>query len=80
MSLYEIHNGYTGESYVRAYAWAPNEEFAIALYSKRNPNQVVAGITKLFDETDVPFCTPLSDNGYAEGFAKAVVINRGNRK
>lgn len=31
MNLYEVTNGYVGNSYVRAYAWAENEEQALEL-------------------------------------------------
>ena len=31
MHLYEVINGWAGESYTRVYVWAPNEESAVEL-------------------------------------------------
>lgn len=34
MKLYEVRNGFTGESYVRVYVWAPDEQMAREMASE----------------------------------------------
>ncbi len=73
MHLFEVTNGYTGESYVRVYVWAENEETALAL--AQQTYQLHAGqhgekywstlhSTKLFSQGDGPFCTLPDDAGW----------------
>ena len=73
MYLFEVTNGYTGESYVRVYVWAENEESALVL--ARQSNKENAGTysekywstlrcTKLFSEHDSSFCTLPDDAGW----------------
>lgn len=69
MNLYEITNGYLGESYVRVYVWAADEEQALSLaehkykaagYRAYAPKHVEL----LFSQEAEPFCTIPSDCGF----------------
>jgi hypothetical protein len=66
MKLFELTNGYTGESYVRCYAWAADEAHARILYELRHgaePREV----RELFDWEMREFITDLSDSGWEGG-------------
>lgn len=67
MNLYEIVLNRTGESYVRAYAWAPDEAEARRLYAAKNPEfeADIARVALLFSEGVAPFCTEASDCGWS---------------
>lgn len=74
MTLYELTNGYIGESYVRVYAWAHSAEEAITLArpkfearGKRERHDDYAAnltATVLFSADDAPFATEASDEGW----------------
>lgn len=84
MKLYEATNGWLGGSYTRAYVWAHDEAEALELARQRfkadeNPlfkpevrkswNNVQLEL--LFEDTGEPFCTEVSDEGWA-GKSEAV--------
>ena len=64
--LFEIITGEVGESYIRAYAWAENEYFAVLLADKANPGIFSYPIEtkRLFPEDSECFATKLSDSGF----------------
>lgn len=69
MHLYEVTNGWIGESYVRVYAWADDEVTALAMaraaYARDRPDSVERLIiTHLFSATDNSFVTDPSDSGW----------------
>lgn len=65
MTLFEITNGYIGESYVRAYAWAGSEADALRMCAAKNgPGDYTA--RGLFELGAAPFCTSLIDDGWPE--------------
>lgn len=74
MHLYEVTNGWMGESYIRCYVWAENEilarELAIQAFQKRseyasNPLFAeISSIFRLFSESDPSFVTKVSDSGF----------------
>lgn len=76
MKLYEIVNGYIGESYVRCYAWAESTEQALTLaraqyeahadYHKDPTYWERLEVTELFDASAAPFATPPNDHGWPE--------------
>lgn len=53
MKLYEVTNGWLGESHVRLYAWAESEEQALEMAAE-----------VLFDASEMPFATKPSDGGW----------------
>jgi hypothetical protein len=66
-SLYEITNGWMGESYVRAYAWADSEADALELCAAKHIGKKVGNkfeIVKLFDSDSDPFCTAFHDAAF----------------
>jgi len=70
MNLYEITNGYTGESYVRVYAWASSEKRALELAKESFgiANRLKTKdleIKLLFSASYPEFCTRPSDDGFA---------------
>jgi hypothetical protein len=68
-SLYELTNGYVGESYVRCYAWAISVEQAVRLCEQVNgADKGPYKARELFNEEDYVFCTPLNDGGWPEDF------------
>ena len=67
MSLWLIVTGRTGESYERAYAWAETESEARDLFSARHPHSQLKQVTLLFNASDSPFATNLSDSGILDG-------------
>lgn len=74
MHFYEISNGWTGESYVRVYAWAESEEQALNMAKEK----LKAAAGKAYDESyyerlniqhwfsadAAPFCSEVSDEGF----------------
>lgn len=77
MSLYEVTNGFTGNGYVRVYAWAENEAQALemaaakfkakekgswARYGEKYWTNLTA--QHLFSADSAPFCTDESDEGW----------------
>lgn len=75
MSLYEVTNGYTGESYVRVYVWCYSEADVIPMANKIFRER--AGkygesywsnlkVKFLFEGTDPGFVTEPSDEGFGE--------------
>jgi len=64
MNLYEITNGYTGCSYVRAYAWAKDVERAMALFKERNGDFPKLEVRLLMRGDSAPFVTKASDEGW----------------
>jgi len=74
MHLYEVTNGWMGESYIRCYVWAENEilarELAIQAFQKRseyasNPLFAeISSIFRLFSASDPSFVTKVSDSGF----------------
>ena len=66
MRLFEILTGWMGESFVRAYAWAPNEDTARRLFDERNqnPKYKIKEIRLLLDSATPAFCTKASDSGW----------------
>ena len=70
MKLFEIRNGYHGESYVRVYAWAETKEEAIALAqksfteSKAYPLDSRLEIKELLDQSTGRFVSLPSDSGF----------------
>lgn len=80
MKLFEITNGYIGESYVRCYAWAESTEQALALAREqfraeeegrkygvpRTEYWERLEIVELFDSSTAPFATRPSDDGWPE--------------
>ena len=67
MKLFEITNGWTGESYIRVYVWAGSEHQAVSMantrlgYAYRDSDLQV---TELFDASAGPFVTAPSDCGW----------------
>jgi MoaA/NifB/PqqE/SkfB family radical SAM enzyme len=65
MKLFEIRNGAYGNSCVRCYAWAENEQNATELFYEKNPHEFIEEIELLFDAEEVgEFITRLDDNGW----------------
>jgi hypothetical protein len=69
MNLYEITNGYVGESYVRVYVWAKDDEQAYGLAEERfgkagYPEEAPLSLKVLFSQDAQPFCTIPSDEGF----------------
>lgn len=64
MKLYEIVTTRVGESYVRAYAWAPNRDAALLMFKERNPSYDVKEVRQLIHRDASPFCTKASDEGW----------------
>lgn len=66
MNLYEITNGYWGESYRRCYAWAESEATALQKFAVENPDYRRDGlqVNLLFSEGVDAFCTRMSDSGW----------------
>lgn len=64
MTLFEIKNGYIGESDVRCYVWAPDQETAEKIYREQYPDHAVHEIRALFHSGTATFITKLSDNGW----------------
>ena len=69
MNLYEITNGYVGESYVRVYVWAEDEEQAFSLAEpkfdeKGYETSTPLSIKFLFAQDEKPFSTIPSDDGF----------------
>jgi len=75
MTLYEVTNGWMGESYVRAYAWADSKEHALSLAREayrgdclnaaRHKSYALGLKAKpLMTPETPPFCTPVSDCGW----------------
>ena len=62
--LYEITNGYTGESYVRCYAWTDSEARARELGIKVFGTRCRLQVRLLFGSDADEFVTPSSDSGY----------------
>ncbi|RIK41617.1 MAG: hypothetical protein DCC55_11410 [Chloroflexi bacterium] len=77
MGLYEITNGYVGESYLRVYAWAESEEQALEMARQRlqvedgYPAQYAENlrIELLFDAQEPPFVTDPSSTGFERSWA-----------
>lgn len=73
MKLFQITTSYTGESYVRSYAWAEDAEQAKVMFLKmcqgdrwlgRYARASDLSVDELFDASDSPFCTSPSDSGF----------------
>lgn len=68
MNLYEIQTSWTGESYVRAYAWAETESEARELFEEKHRGtkyeNAVDKIVLLIAHDAKPFCTQASDSGW----------------
>lgn len=64
MKLFEITNGQCGESYVRAYVWARDEEAARVAYTRTHFPQKLWGMEELLDSEDAAFVTAFSDSGF----------------
>jgi hypothetical protein len=80
MHLFEVTNGYLGESYVRVYVWAADEATALLLaketYQARDSDSNFQYTQKpatywenlkcvrLFSAGDTPFCTLPDDSGW----------------
>lgn len=74
MSLYEVQNGWMGESHVRVYVWAASEPEARspALESFRKVRASddyarAVNVRRLFGADDPPFATSPSDAGFDDG-------------
>lgn len=67
-ALYEVRNGYMGESYVRAYVWCDSVEqakqMALALGDKWDEGDLQVEL--LFTEDRAQFITLPSDSGWFE--------------
>ncbi len=76
MNLYEVENGWIGESYVRCYVWAPDEATALMLATaayqshwqgKDDPAYAQnLRITRLFSADAAPFSTVPSGSGWTK--------------
>lgn len=69
MNLYEVANGWMGESYVRVYVWCEDEETALRMALERyrsNPREITDElyIKKLLSSDDLPFATIPNDGGW----------------
>lgn len=78
MKLYEIKNGYIGESYVRCYAWAHDERHALKMALERfkdeadndpgggYPEDYWTSLVarELFNDNDGPFVSAVSSSGF----------------
>jgi len=67
MNLYEVRNGYMGESYVRVYVWCEGIDVAREMASKIDEKWQAADeleVEFLFSEHSVPFITLPSDSGW----------------
>ena len=77
MKLYEVTNGYCGNSYIRCYVWAETETNAreAATLQYKKAYQKALGKTNedawpdleleyLFDDQSEPFVTEISDDGW----------------
>lgn len=68
MNLYEVLNGYMGESYVRVYIWTDTEEsardMALQAFSSKGYEAGTLHVEKLFSQDDKPFATLPSDSGW----------------
>jgi hypothetical protein len=66
LTLFEITNGWMGESYCRSYVWAEDEAAAFALFETMYPGDESNSMTiqPLFRADAAPFCTKLSDSGW----------------
>jgi hypothetical protein len=62
MILFEILNMDVGDSYVRCYAWAHNQDEATRMAEEKGVD--VQQIIKLFESDSQPFVTELSDVGW----------------
>lgn len=66
MILYEATNGYYGQSYVRCYVLAHDEEEALRLAAERNPGfDREWKLEQLLTSDSEPFATIESDTGWA---------------
>lgn len=75
MKLFEITNGWMGQSYCRAYAWAPDCETALQLARVKFEAEARANgynsaywtelqAEELMDATALPFCTVPNGDGW----------------
>lgn len=82
-ALYEVTNGYIGESYVRVYVWAISEAQALELaqqsFKSAHPNNrsdysedLTAKL--LFKSDSAPFATRPSDDGWRDRTVTPTVI------
>jgi hypothetical protein len=60
-TLWECTNGFIGESYVRCYVWAPDEQTALSMLP--GPKEILKA-RKLFSADAAPFRTQWSDEGW----------------
>lgn len=70
MNLYEVYNGWTGESYVRVYVWAHDENeartLAAAAFEKHKAGtSEYMHVTHCFSSDAAPFATVPSDSGWS---------------
>lgn len=72
MKLFEVTNGYTGESYVRVYVFVETVDEAIAIaratYERHGRDATTLSARECIDTTTVSygFCTLPSDSGWEE--------------
>lgn len=73
MYLFEVTNGFIGESYIRVYVWADSEEAALAFARQTYQDNAKnygehywsnLHCRKLFSQTDSSFCTLPDDAGW----------------
>lgn len=66
MKLYEVTNGWTGESYVRVYVWAPDDTAAAEMAREAfGPGKASSlCVMELFSADSPPFVTQPSDCGW----------------
>ena len=63
-TLFEILTGFYGRSYERSYAWENSDVEARRKFEQKYPNRKIQRIRRLFSESESPFCTSLSEDGF----------------
>jgi hypothetical protein len=71
MTLYEVLNGYIGESYVRCYVWAETPDRALELANEQHrkkykvdlPERCI--VNSLFSSESAEFATEFDDAGWS---------------
>ena len=62
--LFEINTNSLGESYVRAYVWAENEDLAVLMFRRKHPELQFVSLRALFAADSPTFITNASDSGF----------------
>jgi len=69
MTLYEATNGMEGAAYVRCYVWA-NDDVEAGILARRAfktaSTPAPGALRRLLTDTDAPFATAVSDEGWIE--------------